>query len=99
MPLIIEPSKLALADFDRIYDFLARQSPATAAKVLRNLDAAIQRLADQPRLGRPYSHKRRRLRLLTHRDYLVFYQERPGVIQLVRVLNGRQNIPDILDDL
>lgn len=99
MPIVLEPSELALADFDRIYDLIAEHNPAAAAKVLRDLDLAIQRLADHPRLGRPYQHKRRRLRLLTHGDYLVFYQQRSGVIQLVRVLNGRQNIPDILDEL
>ena len=52
-----------------------------------------------PDWDNPYRHKRRRLRVLIHRDYLVFYRERPGVIELVRILHGRQNIPDILDDL
>lgn len=99
MPRLIVPSKLALADFDHIYDFIAPHNPAAAAKVLRNLDKTIQLLADQPHLGRPYRHKRQQLRLLTHGDYLVFYQEKPGRIELVRVLHGRQNIPDILDEL
>jgi plasmid stabilization system protein ParE len=31
--------------------------------------------------------------------YLVFYRERPGVIEIVRVIHGRRNIPDILDEL
>jgi plasmid stabilization system protein ParE len=30
---------------------------------------------------------------------LVFYRERPGVIEIVRVIHGRRNIPDILDEL
>jgi hypothetical protein len=30
---------------------------------------------------------------------MVFYRERPGVIELVRVLDGRRNVPDILDKL
>jgi plasmid stabilization system protein ParE len=38
------------------------------------------------------------LALLTHDDYLVFYRERPGVIGIVRVIHGRRNIPDILDE-
>jgi plasmid stabilization system protein ParE len=95
----IEPSREALADFDQIYDGLARRNELTAADVLRKLDRAIQRLVDQPRLGRPYVHGRRKLRLLTHGEYLVFYTERPGVIELVRVINGRRNIPDVLDEL
>jgi plasmid stabilization system protein ParE len=48
----IEPSREALSDFDHIYDGLARRNELTAADVLRKLDRAIQRLVDQPRLGR-----------------------------------------------
>lgn len=95
----IEVSRAALADFDAVYDFIADANPQAAARVLRSLDRAIQLLPDQPRLGRPFQFRRRKLRLLTHRGYLVFYRERPGVIEIVRVIHGRRNIPDILDEL
>ena len=49
--------------------------------MLRSLDESIQLLADQPKLGKVFRHRRLRLRLLTHGDYLVFYRERPGVIE------------------
>jgi plasmid stabilization system protein ParE len=55
--------------------------------------------ADQPKMGKVLRHRRLRLRLLTHDDYLVFYRERPGVIEIVRVIHGRRNVPDILDEL
>jgi len=42
-------AKLALADFDALYDYIARDNPPAAAKVLRSLDRSIQLLADQPR--------------------------------------------------
>jgi toxin ParE1/3/4 len=99
MARVILPSRAALADFDRIYDFIAPHNSRAAAKVLRALDKAIQLLAHQPKLGRPYRHGRHRLRLLVHGEYLVFYRERPGLIELVRVLHGKQNVPDILDEL
>lgn len=99
MPRVIELSEAALADFDHIYDSISKHHPRAAAKTLRALDAAIQHLSDQPHMGRAYQHGRHRLRLLTHRDYLVFYRERPGVIELVRILHGMQNIPDILDEI
>jgi toxin ParE1/3/4 len=99
MPRRIEPSRAALADFDALYDYIARDNPRAAAQVLRTLDRSIQLLAVQPKLGRVFRHRRHRLRLLTHGEYLVFYRERPGVIEIVRVIHGRRNIPDILDDL
>jgi toxin ParE1/3/4 len=99
MPRRIELSRAALADFDALYDFIARDNPRAAAQVLRSLDRSIQLLADQPKLGKIFRHRRLHLRLLTHGDYLVFYRERPGVIEIVRVIHGRRNIPDILDEL
>ena len=96
----IIPREAALADFDNIYDRLARRaSEPKAAEVLRKLDRAIQLLADQPRLGRPYEHRGHSLRVLTHGDYRVFYREQAGEIDLLRVIDARRNIPDVLDEL
>lgn len=47
----------------------------------------------------PSSQQERRLRLLPHEHYLIFYRERPGAIEIVRVIDGRRNIADILDEL
>jgi toxin ParE1/3/4 len=99
MPRHIELSRAALLDFDKIYDYIGRESPHAAAKVLRSLDESIQLLSDQPKIGKVFRHRRHHLRLLTHDDYLVFYRERPGVVEIVRVIHGRRNIPDILDEL
>jgi hypothetical protein len=30
---------------------------------------------------------------------LFFYRERPGVIEIIRVIDGRRSIPDILHEL
>lgn len=98
MPRRIELTQAALADFDDIYDYIARDNPRAAAQVLHSLDESIQLLSDQPKLGKVFRHRRLRLRLLTHDDYLVFYRERP-VIEIVRVIHGRRNIPDILYEL
>jgi len=99
MPRRIELSRAALNDFDEIYDYIANDNPGAAAQVLRSLDESIQLLADQPKLGKVFRYRRLRLRLLTHGDYLVFYRERPGIIEVVRVIHGRRNIPDVLDEL
>jgi plasmid stabilization system protein ParE len=37
----IEPSRAALADFEALYDYLAREDPRTAAQVLRSLNHSI----------------------------------------------------------
>ena len=91
-PRRIEPSRAALADFEAIYDCIARDIPRAAAQVLRSLDRSIQLIADPPKLGKIFRHRRLRLRLLTHGDQLVIYRERPGIIEIVRVIHGRRNI-------
>jgi len=99
MPRRIEVSRAAISDFDAIYDYIARHNRRAAAHMLRSLDHAIQLLSDQPKLGKVFRHRRLHLRLLTRGDYLVFYRERPGLIEIVRVIHGRRNVPDILDEL
>jgi plasmid stabilization system protein ParE len=47
MPRRIELTRAALADFDEIYDYIARDNPRAAAQVLRSLDESIQLLAGQ----------------------------------------------------
>jgi toxin ParE1/3/4 len=84
MPRRIELTRAALADFDDMYDYIARDNPRAAAQVLRSLDESIQLLADQPKNGEGVSSSTAPLRLLTHDDYLVFYLEGPGVIEIVR---------------
>jgi plasmid stabilization system protein ParE len=41
MPRRIELTRAALADFDDIYDYIARDNPRAAAQVLRSLDESI----------------------------------------------------------
>lgn len=93
----VETSRAALADLDAIYDYIARENPRAAAELLGELDGSIHLLADQPKLGRAYRY--RRLRLLPHGHYLIFYRERPRAIEIVRIIDGRRNIADILDEL
>ena len=75
MPRRIELTPAALAD---IYDYIARDNPRAAAQVLRSLDESIQLLSGQPKMGKVFRHRRLRLRLLTHDDYLVFYASVPA---------------------
>ncbi len=58
MARVIKLSRAALGDFDSIYDLIAKHNPSAAARVLRGLDAAIQLLIEQPRMGKRYRHGR-----------------------------------------
>jgi len=47
----------------------------------------------------PIEHRGHSLRVLTHGDYREFYREQGDDIDLLRVIDGRRNIPDVLDEL
>ena len=54
MPPRIEPCRTALADFDAIFDYIARDHPTAVAEVLRALDRSIpviDELAEELRLA------------------------------------------------
>ena len=97
-PRSVELTAAALADLDSLFDYIAAGNPRAAATILRALNASMNRLIEQPRLGRSYRHRNRRLRVLVQDRYLIFYRERPDVIEVVRVLDGRRHVPDLLDD-
>jgi plasmid stabilization system protein ParE len=55
MPRRIEFSRATLADFDAIYDYIARDNPSAAAHVLRSLDHSIQLLSISHGLARCFA--------------------------------------------
>ena len=43
----------ALADLERVYEFLHQKDPAAAARALRTIELAAARLAELPEVGQP----------------------------------------------
>jgi plasmid stabilization system protein ParE len=55
----------ALADLDRIIEFLLEASPAVAGSALTQIQSAVTILEAHPRIGRRVDHVRREL-VITH---------------------------------
>jgi toxin ParE1/3/4 len=78
---------------------LLADSPATAQQFLRELEAALSRIAQRPAIGSPrYSYLLKGLRVwpLRRFPYLVFYLRRPSHLDVIRVLHGARDIPAAL---
>ena len=100
MPRALVVSFPARADLDRIYDRVSRVNPLAADRAIDVLTNGFGLVAQHPKLGRVFRKiGRRQLRLLPHHDYLIFYFETPPIVEIVRVIHGKQNVPDILEDL
>src|SRR3977135_2689315 len=69
----------ALADLERLFDFLAKHNPKLARERLLSVRRALELLADHPLLGRDAEDGRRELILLRGRDgYIAKYRWLPA---------------------
>jgi toxin ParE1/3/4 len=71
---------------------------ATADKIIREIAKAVKTIDDFPSAGRPRDEIRPGLRSLAASPQVVFYRLNNGRPEIVRVLDGRQDIEEIFAD-
>lgn len=94
---IISPE--ALQDMGDIRDYIAMDDPDAADRVVKAFDEHVALLASQPELGQ-YMPKLRGLRLWVVTEfpnYLMFYRQREGQVEIVRVLHGARDLPSVFE--
>ena len=83
----------ALADLERIIEFLLETSPAAAAAALSQISSAVTILEAHPRVGRRIDAHRREL-VITYGSsgYLALYRHDvpPGVVRVLRIRRQRE---------
>ena len=85
----------ALEDRETIWDYYLRVAGAqTAEKVLRNIATVIALIEDQPFAGRARNEVRPGLRSFATPPHIVFYRVVDDTPQIIRVLDGRQDIEE-----
>ena len=86
-------SAAALADLERIIDFLLEASPASAAGALRQIGTAVGILAAHPRIGRRVRGAMREL-VITHgaSGYLALYRHdaRSDTVRILHLRHQRE---------
>jgi toxin ParE1/3/4 len=85
----------ALDDLERIWDYYARAAGRhTAEKIVRDIAEVIALIEDHPFAGRSRNEVRTGLRSFTATPHVVFYLVINDTPQIVRVLDGRQDIDE-----
>jgi toxin ParE1/3/4 len=85
----------ALGDREKIWDYYIRiAGPNTAEKILREIGKVIALIEDHPFAGRPRNEVRPGLRSFATFPHVIFYRVVNGVPEIVRVLDGRQDIEE-----
>ncbi|HZQ13139.1 MAG TPA: type II toxin-antitoxin system RelE/ParE family toxin [Pseudolabrys sp.] len=85
----------ALDDRERIWDYYVRVAGRnTAEKVLREIAGVIALIEDHPFAGRERNEVRPGLRSFAAAPHVVFYRVVNDTSEIVRVLDGRQDIEE-----
>jgi len=90
---------VAVDDLISIFDWIANNSPATAAAFIEKLDQRIGSLKTHPFLGhipRDDKLKSSGYRVLVIESYLVFYVVRAKTVEIHRIIDGSRNLDDII---
>lgn len=97
LPVIWSPE--AVEDIDRLWDYYADAAgTGTADKILRAIGKAVTLIEDFPFAGRARDEIRSGLRSLAAAPQIVFYRLKDDRAEIVRVLDGRQDIEAIFSN-
>ena len=92
MSLRLRLSPAARGDLSEIWDYSEETwGPAQAEKYLGELQAAMERLADDPTRGRPCDEIRHGYRRFAVERHLIFYITQTDSIDVIRVLHQRMD--------
>ncbi|WP_256078650.1 type II toxin-antitoxin system RelE/ParE family toxin [Massilia sp. YIM B04103] len=82
----------AINDLIKIGQYIARESPANAAKMVDLIEGKISPLATHPRLGH-IGRKRGTYELVAHESYVVIYRLIKDKVEILRIKHTAQQWP------
>jgi len=94
---------IAVRDLGEVYELIAEDSPESAARLLDEVEKAIDLLLENPgagRLCRFRSRRTRGIRCWAPREfpnYLIFYRMVEGDLEVIRFLHGARDLPRHLE--
>lgn len=96
----MKPYKLMPAaeeDLESLVEYVARDGPQNAIKVLNKFEAAARKLAEMPGLGnaRP-DVTDRPLRFWAVYSWLIVYRPGRNPLEIIRILHGSRDLPNVI---
>ncbi len=91
--------KIAEEDFTEIVSYIASDNPSAANKLMNKIEKLLERLSDNPKLGRiPRDEEIRNLgyRYIIIQNYIVFYTIDNSTILIHRILHSARNYKSLL---
>ena len=82
--------RLSLGDLDAAGEFIARDNPEAASRVLKRIWDAVQLLADHPDAGRAGRVPGTRELVFADTPFIIPYRVVENTVQILRVLHGKR---------
>lgn len=82
-------------DLIEIWTWVAADSPSAADRLLDRIDEVCGRLAEMPALGAARPDLAEGPRYFVTGSHLVIYRVAPGGVEIVRVVHGARDLPDL----
>ena len=84
-------------DLEEIEEFISVDNPDAAARLLLSIQEKCALVSRQPQMGRSRFDLSPELRGFPVGNYLVFYRPAEDGIEVIRVIHGARNIPELFD--
>ena len=91
--MILRFSIEAQADIQSIFDFIARDNPASAGRVVTTIEQATQRLANFPLSGRRGAVETTRELVIPRLPYIVVYRLADDRVEIIAVFHAARDFP------
>ena len=92
---IIQRTAQVEEDLIELWLYIAQDNPAAADLVLDDIEAGFQHLAANPLMGRLRPDIAPELRYFVTGRYLILYRTVPDGIQVIRVIHGARDLPNL----
>jgi toxin ParE1/3/4 len=86
----------ALRNLDEEAEYIARDDPDAAARIVQRIAAAVEQLTNYPASGRIGRVPGTRELVVTGTPYIVPYRVRGDVVEILRVFHAARKRPDTL---
>ena len=86
-------------DLEEIAEYIARDSPRHALRVLRLLRAKMKEIAKQPELYRIRPELGLDARLVAMGSYVILFRIRRNTVRVEREVHGGRDLPPMLDEI
>lgn len=83
----------AIANLDSEAEYIARDDPAAAARVVKSIQLAVERLRRFPAMGRPGRVIGTRELVVPNTPYVIPYRVRNDAVEVLRVFHGSRRWP------